>query len=181
MGNIKSKWLKLLIRCILNLKAKSEKEYTQRMHQNLKMDIKTNTEDRGEINLILLRDSYTTKSTIGKLFLNGEMFCDTLELAWKDNQTSISSIPLGSYAARLRLAAESGSRDYMHLLVKDVPDRKYILFHIGNTPKDTRGCILVGMKRGKDRIYESTIAMQLLIKEIQNLGNKKINLIIKQK
>ena len=61
------------------------------------------------INLLIIRDTFTEESTIGKLFLNGETFCDTLELPWKDNQRSISCIPAGEYKVRIRVARESAS------------------------------------------------------------------------
>ena len=133
------------------------------------------------INLLLIRDTFSDKSTIGELFLNGERMCDTLENPWLDNQQTISCIPAGIYDVRLRLARESASRDYLHLLVKDVPNRKYILFHRGNFPKDTSGCILVGLGTQKDVVQNSVLAMDLLIKEILNLGGENINLIIKNK
>ena len=133
------------------------------------------------INLLLIRDTFTDESTIGELFLNGERMCDTLELPYRDNQRSISCIPAGEYKVRLRYPRESGTRDYLHLLVQDVKDRSYILFHRGNTAKDSRGCILVGMTSKQDFVGNSTLAMDLLIKEIINLGGKNINLIIKNK
>ena len=133
------------------------------------------------INLLLIRDTFSDKSTIGELFLNGERMCDTLENPWLDNQQTISCIPAGIYDVRLRLARESASRDYLHLLVKDVPNRKYILFHRGNFPKDTSGCILVGIGTEQDVVHNSVLAMDLLIKEILNLGGENINLIIKNK
>jgi hypothetical protein len=82
---------------------------------------------------------------------------------------------------RLRLARESATRDYLHLLVQDVPNRDWILFHIGNTAKDTSGCILVGNGRKQDIVENSRLAMELVIKEILNLGGENINLIIKNK
>ena len=81
----------------------------------------------------------------------------------------------------MRYPRESATRDYLHLLVQDVKDRSYILFHRGNSAKDTRGCILVGQGSQQDVVYNSTLAMDLLIKEIINLGGEKINLTIKNK
>ena len=133
------------------------------------------------INLLLIRDTFSKESTIGELFLNGERICDTLENSWQDNQRNISCIPEGVYPVRLRLPRESATRDYMHLLVKDVKDRDYILFHIGNTAKDTSGCILVGLGSQQDVVNNSRLAMDLLMKEIINLGGENINLIIKKK
>tara|TARA_R110001583_G_scaffold22800_10_gene85133 strand:+ start:305 stop:739 length:435 start_codon:yes stop_codon:yes gene_type:complete len=134
-----------------------------------------------QINLLLIRDTFTENSTIGELFLNGERMCDTLENPWKDNQRNISCIPEGEYKVRLRLARESATRDYLHLLVQDVPNRDWILFHRGNSAKDTSGCILVGLNSEQDVVYNSILAMNLLVKEILNLGGTKINLIIKNK
>ena len=133
------------------------------------------------INLLLIRDTHTDKSTIGKLYLNGELMCDTLENPYLDNQRNISCIPAGQYNVRLRLARESATRDYLHLLVQEVPNRSYILFHIGNTAKDTQGCILVGLKRQQDFVSNSRLAMDLLMKEIINLGGEDIHLIIKNR
>tara|TARA_R100000781_G_C4055432_1_gene119200 strand:+ start:188 stop:649 length:462 start_codon:yes stop_codon:yes gene_type:complete len=143
--------------------------------------IKPTISKPNHINLLIIRDTFTDKSTIGELFLNGERFCDTLELPYKDNQRSISCIPAGQYKVRLRYPRESGTRNYLHLLVQEVKDRSYILFHRGNTAKDTRGCILVGQGTQQDIVHNSTLAMDLLMKEIINLGGTNINLIIKNK
>ena len=133
------------------------------------------------INLLIIRDTFTEESTIGELFLNGERMCDTLENPYINNERNISCIPEGDYKVRLRLARESATRDYLHLLVQDVPSRDYILFHRGNTAKDTRGCILVGLGSQQDFVQNSTLAMDLLMKEIINLGGTNINLIIKNR
>ena len=133
------------------------------------------------INLLIIRDTFTENSTIGKLFINGEFFCDTLENPYINNERNISCIPAGQYKVRLRLARESATRDYLHLLVQEVPSRSYILFHRGNTAKDTRGCILVGQSREQDRVNNSRLAMDLIFKETLNLGGENINLIIKNK
>jgi len=133
------------------------------------------------INLLLIRDTFSDISTIGELFLNGERMCDTLENPWINNKKNVSCIPKGEYKVRLRLARESATRDYLHLLVEDVENRSYILFHRGNTAKDTSGCILLGLGSQQDFVSNSVLAMDLLIKEIVNLGGENINLIIKNK
>ena len=133
------------------------------------------------INLLIIRDTFTDESTIGELFLNGERLCDTLENPWLDNQKNISCIPVGEYPVRLRLARESATKNYLHLLIQDVPNRNYVLFHRGNTNADTQGCVLVGLGSQQDFVSNSVLAMDLLIKEILNLGGTNINLIIKNK
>ena len=143
--------------------------------------IKPTISKPNNINLLIIRDTFTDESTIGELFVNGERFCDTLELPYRDNQRSVSCIPIGEYNVRLRYPRESATRNYLHLLVQDVKDRSYILFHRGNTAKDTRGCILVGQGSQQDIVHNSTLAMDLLMKEIINLGGTNINLIIKNK
>ena len=160
-----------MIKCLESLLKKlRELRYTQPTQSDL-----------DSINLLLIRDTFSEQSTIGELFLNGERMCDTLENPWKDNQRNISCIPEGEYKVRLRLARESATRDYLHLLVQDVPDRDWILFHRGNSAKDTSGCILVGLGSQQDFVQNSTLAMDLLMKELINLGGKNINLIIKNK
>ena len=150
------------------------------MLQEDKMDLSKSTEDRG-VNLLIIRNTFSEVSTIGKLFLNGEWLCDTLENPWLNNQRNISCIPEGEYKVRLRTARESATKDYLHLLVQDVPDRSLVLFHTGNTAKDTRGCVLVGIGSEQDLVKNSRLAMELLMKEILNLGGTNINLIIKNK
>ena len=133
------------------------------------------------INLLIIRDTFSEQSTVGELFLNGERMCDTLENPYINNERNISCIPEGEYKVRLRLARESATRDYLHLLVQDVPNRDWILFHRGNSAKDTSGCILVGFASKQDYVKNSTFAMDLLMKEIINLGGENINLIIKNR
>jgi len=149
------------------------------------MPTRKNTEDKvGRANLLIIRDTFTEKSVIGKLYCNAEFIAHTLELAWRDNKKSVSCIPSGEYKCRVRVARESATRDYVHLLVQDVPDRSYILFHRGNYPSDSRGCILTGTHRAQvpDKIFESKVAHTYLMNYI--LGNelsKEINLIIKNR
>jgi len=158
------KWLESLLKKLKALKC------TQPIPSNL-----------ATINLLIIRDTFTEESTVGELFLNGERMCDTLENPYINNERNISCIPEGEYKVRLRLARESASRDYLHLLVQDVPNRDWILFHRGNSAKDTSGCILVGFASKQDYVKNSTLAMDLLMKEIINLGGTNINLIIKNK
>ena len=160
-----------MIKCLESLLKKlGVLKYTQPTPSNL-----------ASINLLIIRDTFTKESTIGELFLNGELMCDTLENPYIINERNISCIPEGEYKVRLRLARESATRDYLHLLVQDVPNRDWILFHRGNSAKDTSGCILVGVGTQQDIVQNSVFAMDLLMKEILNLGGTNINLIIKNK
>lgn len=155
------------------------------MLQKVKMAIRKKPEVKGATaNLLIIRDTFTDKSVLGKLYCNGEFIAHTLELPWKNNRKSVSCIPDGRYSCRIRLARESVSRDYVHLLVEDVKGRSYILFHCGNFPSDTKGCILTGTHRAQtpDKILESKIAHAYLMNYIlENQLSEKISLIIKNR
>ena len=175
-----NRWLVKLLQALIRVLERSERGYTPKTQVEDKTALKKHTEGKG-VNLLIIRDTFTKESTIGKLYINGESFCDTLENPYINNERNISCIPEGQYNVRLRLARESASRDYLHLLVQDVPNRDWILFHRGNTAKDTSGCILVGNGREHNAVNNSRLAMDLVIKEILNLGGENINLIIKNK
>lgn len=82
----------------------------------------------------------TSICTPGVLFFGDYFHSVTLELPWRDNKTNISCIPAGSYPLRLKDSAKFGQS----VEVFNVPDRSEILFHAGNSDKDTHGCILLG-------------------------------------
>ena len=95
--------------------------------------------------VLIERFQYEDKQTLGLLYvLNDdkavEYMCGTLELGWKENQRSISCIPVGDYKVTKRTSPKYG--EHFHIL--DVPDRDYILIHAGNFYSDIRGCVLVG-------------------------------------
>ena len=149
------------------------------------MAIRKNTKDKVDsANLLLIRDTFTDKSVTGKLYCNGEFIAHTLELPWRDNEKSVSCIPKGIYKCSIRYRNQSAMYDYVHLLVEDVPNRSYILFHRGNFPSDTKGCILTGTHRAlvPDKIFDSKIAHTYLMSYIfENELSKKISLTIKNR
>jgi hypothetical protein len=91
--------------------------------------------------LILKRVSSDEDGTYGVLLLNERIIALTLEDSWKDNRRNVSCIPEGSYLCRLTYSPKFG-KTYE---VLDVPNRSNIIFHWGNTEKDTEGCILLGL------------------------------------
>jgi len=175
-----NRWLVKLLQVVLRALKGNERVYTPKTQVKDRTLTNKPTEVKG-VNLLIIRDTFTKESTVGRLYINGESFCDTLENPWLDNQRNISCIPEGQYKVRLRLARESATRDYLHLLVQDVPNRDWILFHRGNTAKDTSGCILVGNGREQDIVENSRLAMDLVMQELIYLGGENINLIIKNK
>ena len=93
----------------------------------------------------------------------------TLENPWKDNHRNISCIPEGIY----RLKDYSSLKYQSVFEICEVPNRTKILFHIGNYPEDTRGCILPGLGSqfygNRLMVTRSGDAMRLF-KEIANDG-----------
>jgi hypothetical protein len=67
----------------------------------------------------------------------------TLELPWRNNQNEISRIIAGAYKAKTR---EDGDLCW-RIQLDQVPERELIEIHIGNYPRNTIGCILLGAGR----------------------------------
>jgi len=87
----------------------------------------------------------------------------TLENPWVENIPDKSCVPTGVYICKPYTSSKY--RDVFE--VTNVTGRSYILFHIGNTEKDTRGCILPGLRFGFienniPAVLESATAMDLL-------------------
>lgn len=94
--------------------------------------------------ITLSRFAYTPQAVFGRLQVNGYE-CYTLELPWCGNEKAKSCIPEGEYKIVLGRFNRGGYPAYE---VLDVPDRKYIKIHIGNTVNDIHGCIAVGKELG---------------------------------
>lgn len=93
----------------------------------------------------LVRVEHGLTETLGVLIMDGAMFCSTLEPPWRDNRVSISCIPEGPYKCKRYQGPRYGSV----FEVLDVPIRaNIVLGHVGNTHRDTDGCILFGMYPG---------------------------------
>ena len=114
--------------------------------------------------LRLKRISSNPDLTAGVLINEGTglPICFTLEESNNFNLTDISCIPEGSYTCQ-----PYSSEKYPDVyVVTNVPNREDILFHVGNTTKDTRGCILPGMffgsLKGKPAVRSSSKAMNLI-------------------
>ncbi|MDD4951074.1 MAG: DUF5675 family protein [Desulfovibrionaceae bacterium] len=90
--------------------------------------------------LRLVRLEMSGQETLGALLLDGRIFCLTLEPPSLGNVRDKSCIPAGSYRCRRVVSPRFGPT----FEVCAVPSRSEILFHAGNTARDTRGCILVG-------------------------------------
>lgn len=102
------------------------------------------------VKMILIRDDIVNDAVLGSLFIGGVKVCETLE-----NKAKL--IPCGEYNLNV---SKSQKFDRMLPLVynDEVPMRRGIRIHVGNSVKDTTGCILVGFGRNGDRLVNSRSA-----------------------
>lgn len=110
----------------------------------------------------LLRLVQTPLYTKGVLIHDNDILCHTLELPWNNNQRNISCIPTGVYDV-----SKSNSDNFGSVLrFSSVLNRTGILFHAGNTTKDTRGCILVGLDANSIGVIHSKQAMYRILQRL---------------
>ena len=127
-----------------------------------------------EVKRIAKRSTYT----IGKMYIDGNYFCDTLEdvdrsINQKDSLDTIkqikvagaTAIPTGTYKVIVNMSPKF-QRNLPRLI--DVPGFEGILIHRGNTDKDTAGCILVGENKVVGKVINSTVYEKKLVNILQN-------------
>ena len=123
--------------------------------------------------MVILVDRFISDndSTISRVMVDGNFVCFGLEDEYREEKVSEETrIPAGTYNVTLRTEGSHHSRystkfpDFHKgmLHIRDVPNFKWILIHIGNTDKDTAGCLLVGSQistePGDMQIMNSTAA-----------------------
>ena len=95
--------------------------------------------------LTLSRVSMAWTETLGVLTReDGTRVCLILERPWKNNKPNVSCIPAGEYVCK-RVDSPSYGDTFE---VTDVEGRTVILFHWGNWPSKSKGCLLTGAKFG---------------------------------
>lgn len=113
--------------------------------------------------------------TVGRLFVDGKFFCNTLEDTVRDlsNEKKVygkTAIPYGEYKVVYNWSPKFG-RNLPRLL--NVPTFEGILIHPGNTADDSAGCILVGRNTEVGRLTESRYTsdkLNVLIEDAQRRG-----------
>lgn len=115
--------------------------------------------------LRLVRQTFSERSTIGQLYIDEHRECWTLEDKVHDGPKipGRTAIPYGRYQVIVDFSNRF-KRPLPRLL--DVPGFTGIRIHPGNDDTDTSGCILVGNTKGKDFIGESRAAFSLLFLQI---------------
>ena len=119
--------------------------------------------------LTLTRIAKKKTYTIGRLAIDGEYFCDTLEPTWRDYAhggrkiAGRSAIPEGRYAVVISWSPKF--RKWLPILL-GVPNFSGIRIHAGNTADDTEGCILVGQNRIVGNVLDSALWLYRLKQRI---------------
>ena len=119
------------------------------------------------------KDTYS----IGRLFINGQFFCNTIEdkdrnlyqgMALEDIKRikvySETAIPYGRYRISMKRKSPKFSQKKQYQkcdgylpYLRDVPGFSGVLIHIGNWASDSAGCILVGENKVKGGVVNSTL------------------------
>lgn len=104
------------------------------------------------MNIGLSRFADLAESTIGALYIDGRFCCFALEdQAQPVKVAGETRIPAGVYPIKLRTEGQLHEKysgkftEHRGMLwLQEVPGFEYVYVHIGNTDRDTAGCILVG-------------------------------------
>lgn len=134
---------------------------------------------------IALKDTYT----IGKLYVDGVYFCDTIEDTDRglDDSMTVSeilkrkikgqtAIPTGHYKIEITY---SPKYKRMMPLILNVKGYSGIRIHSGNTSKDTEGCLIVGKNTKVGMVTDSRNTYQRLFGILQNQKDITIDIIRK--
>ena len=125
--------------------------------------------------LELKRIAYKEEYTIGKLYIDGIYFCDTLEDKVRDKKIKDkTAIPYGTY--KVQITYSNRFKKMMPLLL-NVPGFEGIRIHTGNSELDTSGCILVGQNKVKGKLVNSRVIYEMLMVKLNK--EKDIEIIIK--
>ena len=132
--------------------------------------------------------------TIGRLYIDGLFYCNTLEdrdrgLKQTDALSYIktrkvageTAIPTGSYVVSMTTMSPkyAGVAWYYNFCggfmprLQNVPGFDGILIHTGNTALDTKGCILVGRNTKVGKLTESRVCFQEIYKLMKAASDRK--------
>ncbi|GHT65705.1 hypothetical protein AGMMS50239_26010 [Bacteroidia bacterium] len=147
------------------------------------------------MNITLARIALKDEYTIGKLYMDGKYFCDTLELKDRGLKDSMSlpdiaktkvygktAVPTGLYEVSVTNRSEKFATRAWAMpnngivpLLLNVKGFDGVRIHVGNKPSDLLGCIAVGVNDKVGWVSNSTITYRNLMNKLladHNAGNK---------
>ena len=118
--------------------------------------------------LTLTRTTKRKGCTLGVLAVDGKEMCDTMEPTWRDLKKErkvkgCTAIPEGRYPVVITLSPKFGK--WLPLLL-NVPFFEGIRIHAGNTPDDTEGCILVGLRVKPGKVLDTRLWEHRLVRRL---------------
>lgn len=117
--------------------------------------------------LVLKRIAFRKTYTIGKLYVDGVYFCDTLEDPVREGEKIYgrTAIPTGKYDVLITMSPRF--RKMLPLLL-NVPGFEGVRIHSGNNADDTEGCILVGTNDKPGWVSQSRATMTRLMAKLES-------------
>lgn len=139
--------------------------------------------------ILLIRIAKKQSYTIGKLYIDGVYFCDTIEdtdrglsqgqplaTIQKNKKYGITAIPTGRYEVLMNITSPKYStiafyKQYANNgkvpRLKNVPGWDGVLIHCGNTAADSLGCIIVGENKAVGKVLNSKETFKKLYSKLQ--------------
>jgi hypothetical protein len=113
----------------------------------------------------VVRDTLTDKSSVGSIYVDGLWHCHSLEDRVRSGPKvqGQTAIPCGRYEVVIDYSNRF-KRLMPHIL--EVPGFTGIRIHKGNTDKDVEGCIAVGAIRGRDWVGSCSEVYGSLLEKI---------------
>lgn len=131
--------------------------------------------------LTLRRIAFKESYTIGKLYVDGNYFSDTVEDKDRGLDDSMTvdeikkkkvygetAIPYGTYKVSITYSPKFKKN---LPLVEGVKGFEGIRIHSGNTAKDSLGCIIVGKNKKVGMVLDSRATMEKLMKVLNTKEN----------
>ena len=124
--------------------------------------------------IVVTRNWKKETYTIGRLYVNGSFFCNTLEDKVRDLKKEKkvqgeTAIPAGRYDVTMNVISPKYSKKKAYDWCEgrlprllNVPQFDGILIHAGNSAKDSEGCILVGENKVKGGLVNSQKCLKQL-------------------
>lgn len=148
--------------------------------------------------ILLKRMAKKPNYTIGKLYIDGKYFCDTLEdkdrgLTQSMTENEIlkikvkdqTAIPTGKYKIDMNTVSpkfgnSSWAKLYKGIVPRliNVPGYSGVLIHPGNTVSDTSGCILLGQNKVVGQVINSQVTWKAFMQKVTSC-KEAINITIK--
>ena len=138
---------------------------------------------------IAKRDTYT----IGKLYIDGQYFCDTIEDKDRGLKQSMSlseilrlkiqnktAIPTGTYKITINVVSPRFSKKDFYIQnankgrvprLLNIPGFDGVLMHVGTDENSSSGCIIVGKNKIVGKVLESKDTFIKLYKKLQTSSN----------